>query len=230
MPANTSPDNIEYPVSTDPVAPLETVFANMANSVQDAFDGFRVDWNDFEDNRAIQTFRWADATERAAQTGMQAGDIGYQIDTKIWYRYVNSVWVPWESDWITYTPTLSGVTLGVGGSVTAKYKYTAGRVLVSVLIQLGSSGAAITGSVTFSTPVTMATPPITNKIYKGVATAFDASATTAYAVGVGAIGTGTGIVRFLNGASGSVAGLSPTTPFTFAVNDALLAEFEMEPA
>lgn len=36
MPANTSPDNIIYPVSTDPISPLETVFANMAQSTQDA--------------------------------------------------------------------------------------------------------------------------------------------------------------------------------------------------
>lgn len=92
MPAYTSPDNIQYPVSTDQVAPLETVFANMAQSTQNAFDGFRIDWNDFETNRAIQTFRWADATERAAQTGMVAGDVGYQVDTGLLYRYTGSKW------------------------------------------------------------------------------------------------------------------------------------------
>lgn len=41
MPANTSPDNIIYPVSTDAISPLETVFANMAQSVQDALTGNR---------------------------------------------------------------------------------------------------------------------------------------------------------------------------------------------
>lgn len=41
MSANTSPDNITYPVSTDQVAPLETVFATMATSVQNAFDASR---------------------------------------------------------------------------------------------------------------------------------------------------------------------------------------------
>jgi hypothetical protein len=93
MPANTSPDNIVYPVSTDPVAPLETVFANMANSVQDAFDGFRGDWNNFEVGHAIKTYRWADATERTSQTGMQAGDVGYQEDTGVQYQYSGSAWV-----------------------------------------------------------------------------------------------------------------------------------------
>lgn len=93
MPANTSPDNIVYPVSTDPVAPLETVFANMANSVQDALDGFRTDFDDFTAERAIQTFRWADSAARNAQTGMVAGDIGYQIDTAVGYTYSGSGWV-----------------------------------------------------------------------------------------------------------------------------------------
>jgi len=36
MPANTSPDNITYPVSTDQVSPLESVFATLAASVQTA--------------------------------------------------------------------------------------------------------------------------------------------------------------------------------------------------
>lgn len=36
MAANTSPDNITYPVSGDAVAALETVFATMASSVQTA--------------------------------------------------------------------------------------------------------------------------------------------------------------------------------------------------
>jgi hypothetical protein len=36
MSANTTPDNITYPVSTDQVAPLETVFATMAASIQAA--------------------------------------------------------------------------------------------------------------------------------------------------------------------------------------------------
>lgn len=92
MPAYTSPDNIQYPVSTDQVAPLETVFANMAQSTQNAFDGFRIDWNDFEATRQIQTFRWADAAARAAQTGMVAGDRGYQIDTGLDYIYTGSAW------------------------------------------------------------------------------------------------------------------------------------------
>ena len=37
MPAFTSPDNIIYPVITDPIEPLNAVFQDLAQSVQDAF-------------------------------------------------------------------------------------------------------------------------------------------------------------------------------------------------
>jgi hypothetical protein len=37
MPEFTSPDNIVYPVITDPVEPLNAVFKDLADSVQAAF-------------------------------------------------------------------------------------------------------------------------------------------------------------------------------------------------
>ncbi len=36
MPASTSPDGIVYPLATDPIAPLNVVFQDLADSVQDA--------------------------------------------------------------------------------------------------------------------------------------------------------------------------------------------------
>ena len=38
MPGTTSPDDIVYPLPTDPIAPLNAVFQDMAESVQDALD------------------------------------------------------------------------------------------------------------------------------------------------------------------------------------------------
>lgn len=43
---------------------------------------------------SITYFRWADATERAAQTGMVAGDRGYQLDNGITYQRIGSEWIP----------------------------------------------------------------------------------------------------------------------------------------
>ena len=83
MAANTSPDSITYPTGTDQVAPLNTVFANMANSIQTAFN-----------RRATYTYRWANAAARTAQTGMRNGDEGYQVDTDVWYLRKGNAWVP----------------------------------------------------------------------------------------------------------------------------------------
>jgi hypothetical protein len=41
MPATTSPDSLVYPVPSDPIAPLNTVFQDLAESVQDALDNAR---------------------------------------------------------------------------------------------------------------------------------------------------------------------------------------------
>jgi len=38
MASTTSPDNIVYPDASDPVAPLNTVFQDLAESVQTALD------------------------------------------------------------------------------------------------------------------------------------------------------------------------------------------------
>lgn len=39
-------------------------------------------------------YRWADAAARAAQTGMVAGDVGYQTDTSVEYKYNGTNWIP----------------------------------------------------------------------------------------------------------------------------------------
>jgi hypothetical protein len=38
MASTTSPDGIVYPDASDPIAPLNTVFQDLAESVQDALD------------------------------------------------------------------------------------------------------------------------------------------------------------------------------------------------
>lgn len=117
MAASTTPDAIVYPQSTDQVSPLETVFANMANSVQTAMNF-----------RGIYTFRWTNAAARTAQTGMRVGDYGYQIDTQYTYRYTGSAWGIWDT---FGTALLANVTLASG--VT----YLAGQGLNDLSIRGG---------------------------------------------------------------------------------------------
>lgn len=79
MPANTSPDNIVYPVSTDAVAPLESVFATLAISIQNALNK--------------HPFATADLASLAAITGMAAGDLAEVIEGGAIFRYSGTGWV-----------------------------------------------------------------------------------------------------------------------------------------
>ena len=44
MPDFTSPDGIVYPISTDPIAPLNAVFQDLAESTQSALDDVRIEF------------------------------------------------------------------------------------------------------------------------------------------------------------------------------------------
>lgn len=80
--ATTTPDSIYYPLGTDAVAPLNTVFAAQATSVQAALN-----------TRQRKSYRWTNTAARTAQVGMVAGDTGYQVDTKAEYLYDGTSWI-----------------------------------------------------------------------------------------------------------------------------------------
>lgn len=81
MAGATTPDNIPYLTIIDNV--IDTGYtAGLATAVQNALDG-----------RALHTYRWANAAARAAQAGMQSGDMGYQVDTRTHYQYTGSAWI-----------------------------------------------------------------------------------------------------------------------------------------
>ena len=100
--------------------------------------------------RQIQTYKWADNAARTAQTGMGAGDEGYQTDTDTAYRYDGTGWRPLvkEPPWISWATPPTNITVGTGGgaSLLQRYKVIAGRYLFQYKYVLGSSGASITGS------------------------------------------------------------------------------------
>lgn len=86
MATTTTPDNIYVLESSDPDEPLAWQPA-MATSVQNALN-----------SHAIRTFKWANATERSAQTGMTEGDYGDQADNATLYRYDGAAWVSTNLD------------------------------------------------------------------------------------------------------------------------------------
>lgn len=73
--ATTSPNNIYYPVSSDNVAPLETVFSTLAASVQAAFNTVKTTTNSL-DSRLDTLESQADKLSRLPRA-MASGQITY---------------------------------------------------------------------------------------------------------------------------------------------------------
>ena len=96
-----------------------------------------------ENVRQIQTYKWADNAARTAQTGMTAGDEGYQTDTDTYYTYDGTAWI---------TGTASNLQLDTTNSVaTMVTQYGMGKVV-------GDDTNEIAKVVTF--PVAFSTVPV----------------------------------------------------------------------
>lgn len=121
--------------------------------------------------------------------------------------------------WTTYTPTLTGITLGTGGTISGQYAILGKTVHYSIKMVLGTSGL-LTGAPTFSLPTSSAAWYAYDHVL-GTANAKDVSAATFYAL----------IATWV---SASVVGLreliasgtylthdqpSATSPFTWAATD-----------
>lgn len=85
---------------------LATITANMADAEADQIA-----------LREIQTFQWADATARAAQTGMAEGDVGYQADANASYYYTGASWLRQDGRIIPSAATNG--TVSAAGVVTS---------------------------------------------------------------------------------------------------------------
>lgn len=210
MATYTSPDGIYKPDSTDQVTPLETPFANMATTIQAALD-----------KREIYTYRWADASERNATTGMRAGDIGYQADEDTVYRRVGSAWKVWERPETAYTPIATNLTVGTGGATVARYMVSGGIVFVQIRSTLGTSGFSV-GDVRYSVPLAMDTTEMNGSISPiGQCTFYDASATTTHSGWMAYLDTNNAICRrtYVSGTTVINSNTSSSAPFTWAAGD-----------
>lgn len=122
---------------------------------------------------------------------------------------------PGGMEWQSYTPTTAGLTLG-NGTLVGRYYQIGGLVTVQCQFTLGTT-SAVTGGITFTTPVTAATD-IDANIFVGVGGFYDSSA--------GSGGRYPGLVRFVSGTTMAImVGTSPATnpgasnPFTWATGD-----------
>lgn len=182
--------------------------------------------------RAILGFRAANFTAMGALSGMSSGDMCYRTDNGIMYRYSGG-WKRWESDWITYTPTLSGMVIGTGGTTSVQYKFENGRCRLRWRLIFGSSGNTYPTTPSILLPigtdpggaVVLRSPAIANEFMESINTIFDSgvSVNRGYAA---YDGTNTDRVRLIAnaGTTGGSASISTTSPITFGTGDGFAGE------
>lgn len=106
----TSPDAI-YFADAATVMDVTAISLAEANSIQTALN------NKINNRRQIQTYIWADTAARNAQTGMREGDMGYQSDIDLSFRYSDAGWAPFRLGGLTpITPTSIAVA-GTSGTI-----------------------------------------------------------------------------------------------------------------
>lgn len=174
-------------------------------------------------NQTVMVF--ADAAARnAALTSPSEGMVTYQEGSDHLTIYNGSAWIPFDTTWTTYTPTLSGVTLGSGYTLSAAYVSIGKTVIVQVYFALGAT-SAITGDVSFSLPINHASSNRSGQA--GTCVIVDASPATRYPGTVLLSGTpGYAFLRVGNAAGTYLTqvALSSSVPITtWAVNDSFSA-------
>ena len=182
-------------------------------------------WVQITDARFASTGDRDTAYAKAAGAYLVAG--ARAIISGVTYRYSGSAWVAWSSGWITYTPTLTNITLGTGSSVVGKYQYVKGDIDRSVEIVLGTGGSVGTDpTVTF--PVLPATPNPTNRPYAGTILFQDAS-TLAVVSGTAIFLSPVLRLLYFSGSPSSGTGITSTAPFTWAVGDFIMIRDQYTP-
>lgn len=155
------------------------------------------DVNTYLMKQSVMVF--ADAAARnAALTAPTEGMVTYQEGSDHLTVYNGSAWIPFDTTWTTYTPTLSNVTLGSGYTLSAAYAQIGKTVVVQFYFALGAT-SAITGDVSFSLPTNHASSNRSASV--GTCVITDASPATRYSGAVLLSGTpGYAFFRVINAA------------------------------
>ena len=114
-----------------------------------------------------------------------------------------------DAGWSSYTPSLTGITLG-NGILTARYKKIGKTVFYTATLTFGST-TSITGAVTIGTPTT-----IVGSAGQPLAEVFLLDANVGYYSGRQ---FGNGAVLYM---SNPVTGITATNPFTWTTNDLII--------
>lgn len=181
--------------------------------------GTASDVNTYLMEQSIATFSSAGA-RNSAITSPKNGQVAYISSSKSFTYYDGTGWQQLVlPEWITYTPTVTNVTLGSGYTLSAVYTQIGDTVIVNFSLLFGAT-TAVTGEPYFSLPVNHAN---TNRSgAAGNAVIVDASPFTRYRASAYPSGTPSNCFMRVFSASGTYVtetAMSSTVPITWAVGD-----------
>lgn len=167
-----------------------------------------------------------------------AGNFATAAESTITLRYDGSNWyevgrspAPVGGAWASWTPTWTNLTLG-NGTVVAKYSQIGNLVTCRLSLVFGST-TSVSGSVSFSLPVTRAAIAGTAGVTPlGQCRLFDTSGGVTNDGVIVTTSTTTALLTVNNSAATylTAVALSSTIPFTWAVGDEIAAQFTFEAA
>jgi len=149
----------------------------------------------------------------------------YDTTNKRTYQSDGAGWIVMSELDQTYTPTLTGVTLGTPGQVnTGTFKRCDGRITLKTTLTLGTGGSFAAGTPTVALPAGITAGAINN----GMVTAwmYDVAPSALQYQGVGEIAVGGGVIyprhSSVSGTSILTTYSTNTAPFTWAPGDSLV--------
>jgi hypothetical protein len=110
------------------------------------------DVNTYLMDQSVMTFGGT-AARGSAITSPVEGQLTYLLDLDSYESWSGSAWLPVVSpgEWVSFTPTWTGLTVGNGVYARAAYSLVGKTVNLTIRLTLGST-SAITGAVALSVP------------------------------------------------------------------------------
>jgi hypothetical protein len=183
------------------------------------------DVNTYLMNQSVSTFSSTSARNSAITSPVE-GQLAYINSNDILTYYTGSAWANllFSTAWVAYTPTLTNITLGSGGTSAFYYQVVGKTINVRGRITLGSTGS-LGGVATFSLPVNAI---LSDQFWDGGAILND-SGTTFYP-GMVRVGTSTATVLAYTSNMSYVTAVntSATIPFTWGSADVINVGFSYE--
>lgn len=114
-------------------------------------EGLASDVNTYLMNQSVMVF--ANSTDRdAALTAPTEGMMVYLTSNDHYMFYSGTEWIKFDTVWNAYTPTLTNLTLGTGGSISAYYARIGKTVVVQCYVTLGTT-PTVSGGFGVSLPI-----------------------------------------------------------------------------